>query len=220
MPLWTGIDALEAANHLLAALYTHRRNLAGRTSSIAGIGSPQLTVGLISGGTNTNVVPDAVTFRCDRRILPEEDPRNVTLELEAVIAGAARARPAARVVIERILLAEPLRPAAGGEKLTQVLCRRASEVMGVPVCPPAVPHSIRMPAITRPEASPSCLRRGPRTIEDANAHRADERLDVSVRAKAREGLPPRCMTYCGDVTRRRLDALSGAARRMAQITFS
>jgi succinyl-diaminopimelate desuccinylase len=122
---WTGVDALEAANHLLAALYAHRRNLAYRTSSIAGIGSLQLTVGLISGGTITNVVPDAVTLQCDRRILPEEDARNVALQLEAVIVGAARAFPAARVVIERILLAEPLRPAAGGEKLTQVLCGRA-----------------------------------------------------------------------------------------------
>jgi succinyl-diaminopimelate desuccinylase len=185
MPLWTGIDALEAANHLLAALYTHRRNLARRTSSIAGIGSPQLTVGLISG-TNTNVVPDAVTFRCDRRILPEEDPRNVALELEAVIAGAARARPAARVVIERILLAEPLRPAAGGEKLTQVLCRRASQVMGVPVAATGSPVYTDARHYAARGIPIVLYGAGPPTIEDANAHRADERLVVSVLAKASE----------------------------------
>ena len=41
-------------------------------SAIPGIGSPQLTVGLIKGGINTNVVPDRVTFRLDRRMIPEE----------------------------------------------------------------------------------------------------------------------------------------------------
>ena len=55
---FTGIDALEAANHLLDALYAWRKTWRERVSAIAGIGSPQLTVGLIKGGINTNVVPD------------------------------------------------------------------------------------------------------------------------------------------------------------------
>ena len=55
---FTGVDALEAANAILAALYGWRGGLAARTSKIAGIGSPQMTVGLIAGGINTNVVPD------------------------------------------------------------------------------------------------------------------------------------------------------------------
>ena len=71
---FTGIDALEAANHLLGALYAARKGLAARVSQIPGIGSPQLTVGLIKGGINTNVVPDRITFRLDRRMIPEEDP--------------------------------------------------------------------------------------------------------------------------------------------------
>ena len=48
--------------------------VASRTSAITGIGAPQLTVGLISGGINTNVVPDRVKLRMDRRIVPEESP--------------------------------------------------------------------------------------------------------------------------------------------------
>jgi len=65
---FTGIDALEAASHLLSALYAWRKGLAARVSTIPGIGSPQLTVGLIEGGINTNVVPDKVSFRLDRRM--------------------------------------------------------------------------------------------------------------------------------------------------------
>ena len=53
----------------------------------AGIGSPQLTVGLISGGINTNVVPDRVVFRLDRRIIPEEDPDRRGARLAAAHRG-------------------------------------------------------------------------------------------------------------------------------------
>ncbi|MCV4784618.1 peptidase dimerization domain-containing protein, partial [Escherichia coli] len=62
---FTGIDALEAATHVLSALYAFRKTLAERRSKVEGIGSPQLTVGLIKGGINTNVVPDRVVFRLD-----------------------------------------------------------------------------------------------------------------------------------------------------------
>ncbi|MBU6499970.1 MAG: M20/M25/M40 family metallo-hydrolase, partial [Rhodospirillales bacterium] len=104
----TGIDALEAATAILAALYAWRGGLAARLSAIDGIGAPQLTVGLISGGINTNVVPDRVTFRLDRRIVPEEQPAAVEAELRAVIGAAAKAFPEAGIGIRRILLATPL----------------------------------------------------------------------------------------------------------------
>ena len=64
----TGHDALEASVPVLAAIYGERRRLAGIVSAEKGIGSPQITVGLISGGINTNVVPDRITFRIDRRM--------------------------------------------------------------------------------------------------------------------------------------------------------
>ena len=99
-----------------AALYGWRGGLSARTSEIAGIGSPQMTVGLISGGINTNVVPDRVAFRLDRRMVPEENPAEVEAELRAVIARAATLHPDAKVTVKRILLAEPLTPTpAGGE---------------------------------------------------------------------------------------------------------
>jgi len=48
-----------------------------------------LVVGLIEGGINTNVVPDQVKFRIDRRIIPEEVPEDVETETRAVIEAAA-----------------------------------------------------------------------------------------------------------------------------------
>ena len=87
----TGVDALEAANGILSALYAWRKGLGAQVSQIAGIGSPQLTVGLAAGGINTNVVPDRVTFRLDRRMIPEESPEAVETELRALIEEAAGA---------------------------------------------------------------------------------------------------------------------------------
>ena len=183
---FTGIDALEAANSILSALYGWRGGLPARTSKIAGIGSPQMTVGLISGGINTNVVPDRITFRLDRRMVPEEDPAEVEAELRAVVARAAALHPDARVTVRRILLAEPLTPTAAGAKLTKTLCRHASRVMGEPVAASGVPLYTDARHYAKAGVPIVLYGAGPHTIEEANAHRADERLPLSDLFKATE----------------------------------
>ncbi len=114
---FTGIDALEAATHIMGALYAWRPSLARQVSAVPGIGSPQMTIGLVEGGINTNVVPDRVAFRLDRRMVPEENPTLVESDLRAVIEGAARAFPGVSVAVRRILLAEPLKPTEASRHL-------------------------------------------------------------------------------------------------------
>jgi succinyl-diaminopimelate desuccinylase len=183
---FTGIDALEAANHLLSALYAARRGLVQRVSQIAGVGAPQLTVGLIKGGINTNVVPDRVAFRLDRRMIPEEDPAAVEAGLWALLADAARAFPAARVEVRRILLAAPLTPLPGSGRLSEVLCRHASRIMGEPVAAQGVPLYTDARHYAAAGVPIVLYGAGPHTIEQANAHRADERLPLSDLFKATE----------------------------------
>jgi succinyl-diaminopimelate desuccinylase len=182
----TGVDALEAANTILSALYDWRGGLQARASAVPGIGSPQMTVGLIAGGINTNVVPDRVTFRLDRRIVPEEGPAEVEAELRAVIARAAALHPAAKVEVKRILLAEPLTPTPAGAKLTEILCRRASQVMGETIAASGVPLYTDARHYAKAGVPIVLYGAGPRTIEEANAHRADERLPLSDLYKATE----------------------------------
>lgn len=174
----SGIDALEAAAHLLASLYAFRRSLAGRVSATPGIGAPQLTVGLIEGGINTNVVPDRVTFRLDRRIVPEEVPEAAEAELCALLEGAARAFPEVRVAIRRILLARPLAPLPGQERLAAALARYAERVLGEPVPTRGVPLYTDARHYAEAGIPVVLYGAGPRTIEEANAHRADERLPL------------------------------------------
>ena len=182
----TGIDALEAANGILTALYGWRGGLEARASDVPGIGSPQMTVGLISGGINTNVVPDRIVFRLDRRIVPEENPAEVEAELRAVIKRAAELHPQARVAINRILLAEPLKPTEAGGRLTEMLRRHASRVMGESIPAAGVPLYTDARHYAKAGIPIVLYGAGPRTIEEANAHRADERLPLADLFKATE----------------------------------
>ena len=183
---WTGIDALEGATRILSALYAWRPTLAQRVSAIPGIGAPQLTVGLIAGGINTNVVPDRVTFRLDRRIVPEERPEAVEAELRTLIGQAAHGEPAVSVQVRRILLAAPLTPLPGGAALTLLLCAHATRVMGEPVAAAGVPLYTDARHYAAAGVPIVLYGAGPRSIEEANAHRADERLPLDTLVKATE----------------------------------
>ncbi|WP_207458917.1 M20/M25/M40 family metallo-hydrolase [Azospirillum sp. SYSU D00513] len=182
----TGVDALEAANGILSALYSLRKGFSKRVSDVPGIGSPQLTVGLIKGGINTNVVPDRVTLRLDRRMIPEEQPEAVEAELRAIIAEAARSFPDAVVDVRRILLARPLTPLPGTDRLAEAVCRNATACMGEPVGTKGVPLYTDARHYTEAGVPIVLFGAGPRSIEEANAHRADERLPLSDLHKATE----------------------------------
>jgi acetylornithine deacetylase/succinyl-diaminopimelate desuccinylase-like protein len=55
-----------------------------------------------SGGINTNVVPDVVVMRIDRRIIPEESPDTVENELIRHINQAGASIPGIRAQYSRV----------------------------------------------------------------------------------------------------------------------
>lgn len=171
-----GADALEAATRILNALYALRPELARTVSKTPGIGTPNLTVGLIKGGINTNVVPDLVTFRLDRRIVPEENPAEVEAGLRRGIEAAARGLSGIEVEIRRILLAEPLVPRAGSEKLVDAIARHARAVLGEEIKATGVPLYTDARHYSAAGIPTVLYGAGPRTLAESNGHRADERL--------------------------------------------
>lgn len=183
---FTGVDALQAASAALSALYATRADLAGVVSKIPGIGSPQLTVGLINGGINTNVVPDRITFRLDRRMIPEENPQEVEAALQRLIGDAVASVPGAVVTFRRILLAEPLMPLPGSEAMVDALCQEASLILGESISTAGVPLYTDARHYAASGVPIVLYGAGPRSIEDANAHRADERLKLDDLYKATE----------------------------------
>lgn len=180
----TGHDALEAATGILTALYAHRPELATRRSSVAGITHPSLTVGLIQGGINTNVVPDRVTFRLDRRMIPEENPAEVEAELRGLIEGAAAGRDGIRVSIRRILLARPFRSVGDAPRLAALFAAHAQEVLGVPVGQTGIPLYTDARHYSEAGIPTILYGAGPRDLLEANGHRADEKLVLEDLRKA------------------------------------
>jgi len=70
----SGVDALQGAVAILNALYAENaRYKATIRSKVPGIDYPYINVGLIQGGTNTNVIPGKVVLKLDRRMIPEEN---------------------------------------------------------------------------------------------------------------------------------------------------
>jgi acetylornithine deacetylase/succinyl-diaminopimelate desuccinylase-like protein len=181
-----GHDALEAATEMLSDLYAYRKALFALESAIPGIGSPTLVVGLIHGGINTNVVPDKVTFRLDRRIIPDEIPGAAERFLRALIEQTARKQPGIRVDIRRILFANPFVPRPGQERLVDALGRNAREVFGVAVEPHGVPLYTDARHYSEAGIPTVLYGAGPRTLEEANGHRADENLKLDDLYKATE----------------------------------
>ncbi|WP_413207068.1 M20/M25/M40 family metallo-hydrolase [Rhodospirillum sp. A1_3_36] len=180
----TGHDALEAATTLMGALYGLRDTLSQTKSQVTGIDTPTLVIGLISGGINTNVVPDKVTFRLDRRMIPEENAAEVQAEIETLLTETAKGMEGITLDIRRIMLAVPFGPVPGSDRLAEAFQTAAEAAMGEPV--PTVGVPLYTDARHYSEAGiPTVLYgAGPHSLLEANGHRADEKLVLEDLRKA------------------------------------
>ena len=181
-----GHDALEAANAILTALYAYRRGLSATTSAVEGIESPTMVVGLISGGINTNVVPDTVSFRIDRRMIPEEDPATAESALRALIEGVVAEQNGIRCEINRLLLAEPLAPLPGCERLSEEIASHALRIFGRSIATHGVPLYTDARHYAKSGIPTVLYGCGPGSIEDAGAHGADEHIRLDDLSRATE----------------------------------
>jgi len=173
-----GDDAMEAAAAILGDLYSYRKALTALPSAIPGIGYPTMVVGLISGGINTNVVPDRVVFRLDRRITPDEIPGAAEKFITALIRESVRRMPGIKVEVRRILFANPFVPRPGQERLVRALQAGAREVFDLEIEPRGVPLYTDARHYSEAGVPTVLYGAGPRTLEEANAHRADENLKL------------------------------------------
>ena len=172
----SGIDALQGAVQVLNALYAQNALYKGLTSHVQGIQHPYLNVGRIDGGTHTNVVPGIVTFKLDRRMIPEENPVEVEAEIRQVILDAAAKCPGVAIDIKRLLLANALRPLPGHKLLVDAIQKHGQTLFGEKI--PAMGTPLYTDARLYAEAGiPGVIYgAGPRTVLESNAKRADEHL--------------------------------------------
>jgi acetylornithine deacetylase/succinyl-diaminopimelate desuccinylase family protein len=174
----TGHDALEAATAVLNALYKHREALKLIRSATDGIEHPTLVVGLIEGGINTNVVPDKVTLRLDRRVIPEETSRAVVPQLTDLIKASVAGYEGISVDVREILVTSPLRTIEGAERLSVALQRAARQTLSREIPTEGVPLYTDARLYCEAGVPTVIYGAGPRTLLEANGHRADERVAI------------------------------------------
>jgi succinyl-diaminopimelate desuccinylase len=178
----TSIDALQGATHIMSALYALNADYKKITSDVEGITHPYLNIGLIEGGTNTNVVPGKVVFKLDRRMIPEEDAAQVEQSIRDAIAKAAksyqppRGSGAIHVDIRRMLLAQAMKPLPGNQPLVQALQKHGGQVFGEPIPALGTPLYTDVRLYVERGIPGVIYGAGPRTVLESNAKRADERL--------------------------------------------
>ncbi|PKO66481.1 MAG: peptidase M20 [Betaproteobacteria bacterium HGW-Betaproteobacteria-16] len=178
----SGTDALQAAVHILNALYALNADYLQVRSQVEGITHPYLNVGQISGGTNTNVIPGKVVFKVDRRMIPEEDPIEVEATLRRTIEAAAasfqppRGGKTIQVDVRRMLLCRAMQPLPGNQPLVQALQKHGEAVFGEPIPAVGTPLYTDVRLYVERGIPGVIYGSGPRTVRESNAKRADENL--------------------------------------------
>jgi succinyl-diaminopimelate desuccinylase len=174
----SGVDALQAAVQILNALYAKNTLYKQVCSAVEGITHPYLNVGMIEGGTNTNVIPGRVTFKLDRRMIPEENPADVEATLRRVIADTAATVPGVTVEVKRMLLANAMKPLAGNQPLVDAIQKHGQAVFGEPIPALGTPLYTDVRLFCEAGIPGVIYGAGPRTVLESHAKRADERLDL------------------------------------------
>jgi succinyl-diaminopimelate desuccinylase len=174
----SGVDAMQAAVRILSALFEQNALYKKITSHVEGISHPYLNVGMIEGGTNTNVVPGRVSFKLDRRMIPEENPGEVEATLRKIIADAAAQTQGISVDVKRMLLANAMQPLAGSKPLVDAIQKHGQTVFGEPIPATGTPLYTDVRLFSEVGIPGVLYGAGPRTVLESNAKRADEHLNL------------------------------------------
>ncbi|WP_313622374.1 M20 family metallopeptidase [Achromobacter sp.] len=172
----SGVDALQGAVAILNALYAQNALYRQVTSQVPGISHPYLNVGRIEGGTNTNVVPGKVSFKLDRRMIPEENAGDVETDIRRIIQEAAATMPGIRVDIKRLLLANSMRPLDGAQPLAQAIQKHGEDLFGEPIPAMGTPLYTDVRLYAEAGVPGVIYGAGPRTVLESHAKRSDERV--------------------------------------------
>jgi acetylornithine deacetylase/succinyl-diaminopimelate desuccinylase-like protein len=170
--------------HILSALLALNTQYLQVTSKVEGITHPYLNVGLIEGGTNTNVVPGKVSFKLDRRMIPEENPAEVEASIRQTIADAAasfnppRGGHVLKVDVRRMLLANAMKPLPGNKPLVDAIQKHGGQVFGEPIPAIGTPLYTDVRLYVERGIPGVIYGAGPRTVLESNAKRADEHVQL------------------------------------------
>jgi succinyl-diaminopimelate desuccinylase len=122
------------------------------------------------------VIPGLVSFKVDRRMIPEENPVEVEATLRALIAQAAASCPGITVEVKRLLLARAMQPLPGNQPLVAAIQTHGKAVFGEDIPALGTPLYTDVRIFCEAGIPGVIYGAGPRTVLESHAKRADERL--------------------------------------------
>src|SRR5215831_3339078 len=100
-----GVNAIEQMGRVLDVLRSETARLHSLSHPL--MGTPTLSVGLIQGGTQVNIVPERCWIEVDRRLIPGEDPHQVLNSYRALLEELGSTYPDFYAVMEPPTVQEP-----------------------------------------------------------------------------------------------------------------
>jgi succinyl-diaminopimelate desuccinylase len=97
---WNGINAIEKMAKVITGLEGLQTELKNEPSSIDGMKYTTINVGVITGGTKSNVVPGSCEIEVDLRIIPEHSIDSIINRIEAMIQHLQDEDPEMNITIE------------------------------------------------------------------------------------------------------------------------
>ncbi len=85
------------------------------------VGSPTLSINIIQGGTQINIVPDRCCVEIDRRTIPGEDYKTVLKEVDGVLNELRKENPLLKVEREEPYVASPSMEVDKNERVVKAL---------------------------------------------------------------------------------------------------
>lgn len=168
-----GNNAITHMSRLVLALESENRRLSGVVHAL--LGSPTVSVGVIQGGVQVNLVPNHCAIEIDRRLLPGEDPGEVIAHFKSILDGIKKVHPTFDAFIEMppLLVDEALSTPADAAvvQCTQQVLRD----LGLNDQPCGVPFGSDASKLSRAHIPTIIF--GPGSIDQA--HAADEYVEIA-----------------------------------------
>ncbi len=169
-----GVNAIYGAGRLLTAIQALNERLSSQSHAL--VGSPTISVGTISGGEITCMVPAECRIAVDRRLIPGEQPADVIAEMNALLDDLSRSDSTFRADMTVPVQALPME-VSPGLPIVSALRDATRQVLGAD--PGYSGWSATCDAsILAQEANTPTVIFGPGSIEQA-AHRPDESVKIS-----------------------------------------
>ncbi|RFU65047.1 M20 family metallopeptidase [Peribacillus glennii] len=99
---WKGNNAIEKMAKVVQGLAELQKQLENEPSEINGMKFTTVNVGVISGGTKVNVVPDGCEVEVDFRVIPEHSLESIYNRVSSMIHQLQRDDPEMNIEIERV----------------------------------------------------------------------------------------------------------------------